>query len=255
MAADYAISQFRFLERLLFVHGHWSYRRISLTVSSNTVKELNLFHATCSFDWFHSCNYLQINYSIWKVVMHGLMLFYSSSVSFWTGQLLFDQWFSSFYNTLFTAFPVGAVGATDQVGNNLRSTFPCAWFFYLIIPGMTFFLKDVTANECLRHPQLYRQGQRNELFNWRRIFGWLFFSLYASLIIFVIPLYSFGFGSINWNGKCSSLQVSEAMLLAAKFLIICISKSYFVFAGPWPCFLHSSCRHRKPRSIHCCFIF
>ncbi len=33
-AADYAISQFRFLERLLLVHGHWCYRRVSLMVHS-----------------------------------------------------------------------------------------------------------------------------------------------------------------------------------------------------------------------------
>lgn len=28
--ADFALSQFRFLQRLLLVHGRWSYRRISL---------------------------------------------------------------------------------------------------------------------------------------------------------------------------------------------------------------------------------
>lgn len=35
MAADYAIGQFRFLERLLLVHGRWCYRRISLMVKSH----------------------------------------------------------------------------------------------------------------------------------------------------------------------------------------------------------------------------
>lgn len=32
MASDIAIAQFRFLERLLLVHGHWCYRRISSMV-------------------------------------------------------------------------------------------------------------------------------------------------------------------------------------------------------------------------------
>jgi len=32
MASDFAIAQFRFLERLLLVHGHWCYRRISMMV-------------------------------------------------------------------------------------------------------------------------------------------------------------------------------------------------------------------------------
>lgn len=34
MSSDIAIAQFRFLERLLLVHGHWCYRRISSMVSS-----------------------------------------------------------------------------------------------------------------------------------------------------------------------------------------------------------------------------
>ncbi|XVE67921.1 hypothetical protein DITRI_Ditri09bG0026600 [Diplodiscus trichospermus] len=32
MASDFAIAQFRFLERLLLVHGHWCYRRIAMMV-------------------------------------------------------------------------------------------------------------------------------------------------------------------------------------------------------------------------------
>uniref|UniRef100_A0A2P2MIJ8 P-type ATPase C-terminal domain-containing protein n=1 Tax=Rhizophora mucronata TaxID=61149 RepID=A0A2P2MIJ8_RHIMU len=32
MSSDYAIAQFRFLERLLLVHGHWCYRRIAMMV-------------------------------------------------------------------------------------------------------------------------------------------------------------------------------------------------------------------------------
>jgi phospholipid-translocating ATPase len=32
MASDVSIAQFRFLERLLLVHGHWCYSRISSMV-------------------------------------------------------------------------------------------------------------------------------------------------------------------------------------------------------------------------------
>lgn len=35
MSSDIAIGQFRFLERLLLVHGHWCYRRISSMVASS----------------------------------------------------------------------------------------------------------------------------------------------------------------------------------------------------------------------------
>ena len=33
MASDFAVAQFRFLERLLLVHGHWCYKRIAQMVS------------------------------------------------------------------------------------------------------------------------------------------------------------------------------------------------------------------------------
>ncbi len=42
MAADYAISQFRFLERLLLVHGRWCYRRISLMVTISGLCSLSI---------------------------------------------------------------------------------------------------------------------------------------------------------------------------------------------------------------------
>ena len=34
MSADYAIGQFRFLTRLMLVHGRWSYRRLSETIAN-----------------------------------------------------------------------------------------------------------------------------------------------------------------------------------------------------------------------------
>lgn len=42
MAADFAIGQFRFLERLLLVHGRWCYRRISLMVMPSSVLQLTI---------------------------------------------------------------------------------------------------------------------------------------------------------------------------------------------------------------------
>lgn len=35
MASDFAMGQFRFLKRLLLVHGHWNYRRIGYLVLYN----------------------------------------------------------------------------------------------------------------------------------------------------------------------------------------------------------------------------
>jgi phospholipid-translocating ATPase len=34
MTSDYAIGQFRFLTRLVLVHGRWSYRRVAETIAN-----------------------------------------------------------------------------------------------------------------------------------------------------------------------------------------------------------------------------
>lgn len=62
--ADYALPQFRFLQRLLLVHGRWSYRRISTFLSYFLFK-------TCSFAlahiWFGLFNGFSAQVShIWK---------------------------------------------------------------------------------------------------------------------------------------------------------------------------------------------
>jgi phospholipid-translocating ATPase len=44
MASDVSIAQFRFLERLLLVHGHWCYSRISSMVR-NTIIDI-LYYST-----------------------------------------------------------------------------------------------------------------------------------------------------------------------------------------------------------------
>lgn len=46
MSSDIAIAQFRYLERLLLVHGHWCYRRISSMVTYDLLIFLNISIST-----------------------------------------------------------------------------------------------------------------------------------------------------------------------------------------------------------------
>ncbi|KAF9160901.1 hypothetical protein DFQ26_005061 [Actinomortierella ambigua] len=85
-SSDYSIAQFRFLERLLFVHGRWSYVRVSKFV-------LGTFYKCATF-------YLT-----------------QGAFQFWTGfsgTSLYEQWTLSFYNTLFSSLPVMVVGMFEQ---------------------------------------------------------------------------------------------------------------------------------------------
>jgi magnesium-transporting ATPase (P-type) len=59
--------------------------------------------------------------------------------------------------------------------------------------------QDVSAAARLQHPGLYRQGQRNEYFNWYCIGLWMLNGIYQSVIIFGVPTLYFHFTPDN-NG-------------------------------------------------------
>ncbi|KAK3809912.1 MAG: hypothetical protein JOS17DRAFT_764577 [Linnemannia elongata] len=86
MASDFAIAQFRFLSKLLLVHGRWSYIRISEMI-------LTFFY---------------------KNIVWTLTIFWFQFFSGFTALLLFDYTFVVLYNLLFTSLPIMFMGAFDQ---------------------------------------------------------------------------------------------------------------------------------------------
>lgn len=86
MSSDFAIAQFRFLERLLLVHGHWCYRRISMMIC----------------------------YFFYKNIAFGFTLFWFEAYASFSGQPAYNDWYMSFYNVFFTSLPVIALGVFDQ---------------------------------------------------------------------------------------------------------------------------------------------
>lgn len=86
MSADYAIGQFRFLTRLLLVHGRWSYKRLAEMVPCFFYKNV-VFTFTCF--WFGLFN----NFD---------------------GSYLFEYTYLMFYNLAFTSLPVIFMAILDQ---------------------------------------------------------------------------------------------------------------------------------------------
>ncbi len=89
MSADYAIGQFRFLTRLLLVHGQLCYHRIS--------------------DLHKVFFYKNI---IWTSI-----LFYYQIHSDFSGSYIFDYTYILLYNLVFSSLCVIVIGALDQVAN------------------------------------------------------------------------------------------------------------------------------------------
>ena len=93
MAADFAVAQFRFLERLLLHHGRYNYKRMAK----------------------------MIGFFFYKNILLGLTLFFYDGHTFFSGQTMYNDFYMSAYNLMFVAFPIIIVGIWDQVGARSRS--------------------------------------------------------------------------------------------------------------------------------------
>ena len=84
-ASDFAIGEFRLLERLLFVHGRTNYKRTSQ----------------------------MIIYFFYKNFVFTIVHFYFSYYCIQSGQTIIDDWFISLYNLLFTSIPLCLLASID----------------------------------------------------------------------------------------------------------------------------------------------
>ncbi|ODN06541.1 putative phospholipid-transporting ATPase VD [Orchesella cincta] len=86
MASDFAISKFKFLEKLLLVHGHWCYDRLARMI-------LYFFYKNAAF----------VFVIFWYQLLNG-----------WSGSVMIDQMYLMVFNLFFTALPPMAIGVYDQ---------------------------------------------------------------------------------------------------------------------------------------------
>ncbi|XP_058070915.1 probable phospholipid-transporting ATPase 5 [Magnolia sinica] len=100
MASDFSLPQFRFLERLLIVHGHWCYKRISKMVL----------------------------YFVYKNVTFGLTLFYYELYSSFSGEIPYNDWYMALFNVILTSLPVISLGVLEQdVSSDVCLQFPALY--------------------------------------------------------------------------------------------------------------------------------
>ncbi|XP_069923963.1 phospholipid-transporting ATPase IK-like, partial [Oryctolagus cuniculus] len=84
--SDYVLAQFRFLQRLLLVHGRWSYVR------------------TCKF----------LRYFIYKTLASMMAQVWFAFYSGFTAQPLYEGWFLALFNLLYSTLPVLYIGLFEQ---------------------------------------------------------------------------------------------------------------------------------------------
>ena len=129
-AADYGLVNFQSLWKLLFVHGHWSYIRIS---------ELLLFF-------------------YYKNVLFVFPQFLFSFFNTYSSQTLYDDYYITFFHLLFTSVPLIIRGAFDQ------DVYYKKWTSKRKNPLIV--EKNLFHNKLFKqfYPQLYYIGQTESIF-------------------------------------------------------------------------------------------
>ncbi|KAM7537979.1 hypothetical protein Aperf_G00000064676 [Anoplocephala perfoliata] len=85
-SSDYAIAQFRFLNKLVLVHGAWSFNRITKVIL----------------------------YSFYKNICLYVIQFWYAMVCGFSGQIIFGRWSMALYNVAFSAAPPLALGLFER---------------------------------------------------------------------------------------------------------------------------------------------
>ncbi|GAV46734.1 hypothetical protein ZYGR_0A03290 [Zygosaccharomyces rouxii] len=85
-SSDYSIAQFRFLIKMLFVHGRYNYIRTSKFVLCTFYKELTFYMTQMIFQRY----------------------------TMFSGSSMYESWALSMYNTLFTSLPVLCIGMFEK---------------------------------------------------------------------------------------------------------------------------------------------
>ncbi|XP_050618242.1 phospholipid-transporting ATPase FetA-like [Macaca thibetana thibetana] len=131
--SDFAFSQFQYLQRLLLVHGRWSYNRM------------------CKF----------LSYFFYKNFTFTLVHFWYAFFNGFSAQTVYETWFITCYNLVYTSLPV---------------------------LGMSLFDQDVNETWSLLFPELYEPGQHNLYFNKKEFVKCLMHGIYSSFVLFFVPM-------------------------------------------------------------------
>ncbi|MEQ2291993.1 Phospholipid-transporting ATPase ID, partial [Ameca splendens] len=90
LSSDFSFAQFRYLQRLLLVHGRWSYLRM--------------------------CKFLQ--YFFYKNFTFTFVHFWYAFFCGFSAQTVYDEWFIALYNLVYTCLPILSLSLFDQDVND-----------------------------------------------------------------------------------------------------------------------------------------
>ena len=189
-ASDFAFVKFHCLWKLILVHGKWSYIRISE----------------------------MILYFFYKNMVFTVCQFYFAFVCGWSGDTIYDDYYITFYNLIFTALPVIVRAVIEQ---DVYYRFP-----------VKLNKEDLEYNESVPfeenkflkkyYPKLYYIGQKNTLFTYTNFFIWVFQGLVDGLLIFLFNMYIFEYQIVNSEGYTTDIWIMSITIYTT-IILVCLS--------------------------------
>ncbi|KAI9487101.1 MAG: hypothetical protein EXX96DRAFT_593412 [Benjaminiella poitrasii] len=209
MASDYAIAQFRFLRKLLLVHGRWSYLRTSEMIMGFFFKNI-----------------------VWTFVLFWYQIFCQ-----FNGSMMYDYALVALYNLIFTSLPIIFLGIWDQDLNakvsldypelyrmGLRNDRFKMWRFYLTVFDAIF-----QSAVCFFFPYMLLLGGSSDKTGRDQNGMYEVGTIVSSIAVIVANF--FAMTSLNSFTWIQLLIILLSILVYYAFVCIYAQFNTFIFAG------------------------
>jgi phospholipid-transporting ATPase len=164
-SSDFAIAQFRYLRKLILVHGTWSYQRLSKLILYSFYKNIAMFMT-----------------QFWFTLDNGF-----------SGQTLYESWTITSYNVIFTVFSPMVIGLFDQFLN---------------------------ARMLDQYPQLYKIGQKSEIFNIKIFWGWILNGFFHSFAIYHMTKWIWFESIVTPGGQSADLWMMGIVMFTIVLAVV-----------------------------------
>jgi phospholipid-transporting ATPase len=250
-SSDYAIAQFRFLSRLLLVHGRWNYVRMGKLIL----------------------------YIFYKNVILNLTQYWYMIYTGYSGQKFFLEWGLQGYNLLFTALPIVLVSTFEQdVPACLAHNYPllyrigqentrfntkvvwawitsCVWESLIICFGVVFGMRYLVTNQ--ETPTMWVYGCTSftivlivvtlKLCLHQQMWWPIHIAIYVVSFLLWIGTAAFishgkSVSSSYWNGVFSNTFRIDAFWLVVPLLVVAALSRDFLWKG-YTCMFRPSYKH------------
>ncbi|KAH7830451.1 putative phospholipid-transporting ATPase VD [Monocercomonoides exilis] len=149
LASDYSIAQFRFLQRLLLAHGRMNYKRLSMVIL----------------------------YSFYKNFVFTLTMFWFGWFNGFSGQSMYESWFISLFNLIFTVAPIVVHGLGDA---------------------------ELRPNRMAKLPATYALGRLGREATPATFVRWIVDGAWCSFAVFFVGVFMFE-TLIQWDGRAEDM--------------------------------------------------